>query len=715
MKKSPSVPAMAGALFLLPLATAAGAQTAGDATTASTAAGTVQTGGVMQMGTMKIKGNPAALPQESVSNRTGTSSFILNQQAIDNLPQGRNSPLKDLLLQAPGVAQDTFGQLHVRGDHGDIQYRINGIIIPESIGGFGNAFGTRFINHVDFLTGTLPAEYGYRTAGIVNITTKGAQETGGGVVSMYGGSYDTLEPSLEYGGTKGRWDYYLTGTYLQNGIGIEPPTSGSNPIHDTTKQNRAFGYLSYLLNQTTQVGIMFGHFLGNFQIPNNPGQTPQFSLSGVSNYPSSALNENQREVNDYGILYLQGLAGAMGYQVSLFTRYSSVHYYPDPVGDLIYNGVSSQVLRRNVANGLQADASFSPDEAHTIRWGVFVLGERTASGNTAAVFSVDANGNPSTVPDTIVDDSNKDGGFYSAYIQDQWLVTRSLTLNYGLRYDLNDGYAREDQLSPRVNAVYAIDGRTRLHAGYARYFTPPPLELIAPTDIALFQGTTNALPSNVNTSVKAERDNYYDAGVTRQMTTAWRVGLDYYYKDVTNLLDEGQFGQAQIFSPFNYAHGKIWGVQFTTGYRRHNFSSYFNLAMSRAFGKQVASGQYNFDPTELQYIATHYVHLDHDQLWTASGGVAYNWLGTHLSLNAIFGSGLRRGPDNKNTLPAYYTFNLGVTRSFRLPRLGRFGARLSIVNLLDKTYELRDGTGIGVGAPHYGPRRGFYAGLTKSF
>ncbi len=716
MKRSLIVQCVTGALSLLPLTGAADARDTGTVTPASPAVSAEPAGGVMEMGTMEIKASSADLPRAAIDSRTGTGSFHFNQKAIDNLPQGRNSPLKSLLLQAPGVAQDTFGQLHVRGDHGDIQYRINGIIIPESIGGFGNAFGTRFIDHVDFLTGTLPAEYGYRTAGIVDITTKGAQDTNGGVVSMYGGSYNTLEPALEFGGSKGRWNYYLSGTYLQNDIGIEPPTCGTKPIHDTTKQNRAFGYTSFLLNEETEVGAMFGHFLGNFQIPNDPAQNPAFQLAGVSDYPSSALRENQREVNDYGILYVQGLAGTIGYQVSLFTRYSSVHYYPDSIGDLIYNGVSSQVLRRNVATGIQADASFSPDEAHTVRWGVFALNERTASDNTSAVFPTDANGNQSSnVPKTIVDNSRKTGGFYSAYIQDRWLVVPSLTVNYGLRYDLNNGYAREDQLSPRVNAVYALDRRTRLHAGYARYFTPPPLELIAPTDIALFQGSTNALPSNVNTSVKAERDNYYDVGLTRQMTAAWRMGLDGYYKDITDLLDQGQFGQAQIFSPFNYAHGKIWGVQFTTGYRRDNFSSYFNLAMSRALGKDVVSGQYNFDPAELQYIATHYVHLDHDQLWTASGGVAYNWLGTHLSLNGIYGSGLRRGFANTGALPAYYTFNLGATRSFRLPGVGAVGTRFTVVNLLDQVYELRDGTGIGVGSPHYGPRRGFYAALTKSF
>ncbi|MDE2091596.1 MAG: TonB-dependent receptor, partial [Gammaproteobacteria bacterium] len=304
---------------------------------------------------------------------------------------------------------------------------------------------------------------------------------------------------------------------------------------------------------------------------------------------------------------------------------------------------------------------------------------------------------------------------YGVYLQDEWQLTRVLTVNYGLRYDISNGYNREDQLSPRLNFVYAVDSTTSLHGGYSRYFTPPALELISPTDIAQFQGTTNQLPSNSNTNVKAERDDYYDLGITHFLTPAWQMGLDTYYKNATNLLDEGQFGQALVFSPFNYAHGRVWGIEYNTNYQIEDFSSYLNLAYSRALGNDVISGQYNFDPAELAYISDHYVHLDHDQTWTASGGLAYEWEGTRYSLDGIFGSGLRAGFANTESLPSYAQFDVAVSQGMTLAGIGEIGVRLAIVNLFDRVYEIRNGTGIGVGAPQYGPRRGFYLGLTKSF
>jgi len=99
--------------------------------------------------------------------------------------------------------------------------------------------------------------------------------------------------------------------------------------------------------------------------------------------------------------------------------------------------------------------------------------------------------------------------------------------------------------------VYQLSDATTLHAGYARYFTPPPAELISPTDIALFQGTTNQLPTNANAATLSERSHYFDLGVSHKIGDGLTLGLDAYYRKVHNLLDEGQFGAALIFAPFN--------------------------------------------------------------------------------------------------------------------------------------------------------------------
>ena len=122
----------------------------------------------------------AALDQarNALSPDTGSSQYVIDHKAIAQLPLGAATPMNQVLLQAPGVVQDSYGGLHVRGDHANLQYRINGVIIPESIGGFGQTLDARTIHSVKLLTGALPAQYGLRTAAVVDITTKSGHDLG---------------------------------------------------------------------------------------------------------------------------------------------------------------------------------------------------------------------------------------------------------------------------------------------------------------------------------------------------------------------------------------------------------------------------------------------------------------------------------------------------------------------------------------------------------
>lgn len=657
--------------------------------------------------------------RNQLSPEIGASQYVISQQAIQQLPLGDATPLNQVLLQVPGVVQDSYGQLHVRGDHADLQYRINGVIIPESISGFGQTLDTRLIDNLQFLTGALPAQYGYRTAGVVDIATKTPQGFGGSV-GVTTGSFGTWNPAMTLFGSNDRWSYFFSGSFLESDIGIENPTPARNAIHDHTDQTKGFGDISYLINDDTRVSFMFGATNNRFQIPNNPGQQPAFDLASVdvNNVDSSLLDERQRETTHFGIVALQGKVGDTSYQVSLGQRYTSVNYQPDPIGDLIFNGVAGTIDRSNRADTLQADFAMPIlGGNHTLRYGLYVSDEHPVSNSVSQVFPADEDGNQlSNVAFPIIDNApHIKTKTYGLYVQDEWNMTDKLTMNYGVRADKVDAYVSEGQISPRLGFLYQATESTTLHAAYARYFTPPPAELISQTDIALFQGTTNQLPTDVNAQTLSERSHYFDAGVSQKIGDSWTLGLDAYYRKVHNLLDEGQFGAALIFSPFNYNKGRIKGAEFTANYANGDWSGYFNLASTRADGKQVVTGQYNFEPDELVYIATHYIHLDHDQRLTSSGGLTYNWNGTKVGVDYLYGSGLRADFANTAHLPDYYQINVSANRDFDLPGIGKTNIRLALINVTDKVYELRDGSGVGVGAPQFGPRRGLFVGLTKDF
>ena len=664
----------------------------------------------------------AALDQarNALSPDTGSSQYVIDHKAIAQLPLGASTPMNQVLLQAPGVVQDSYGGLHVRGDHANLQYRINGVIIPESISGFGQTLDTRTIQTVKLLDGALPAQYGLRTAAVVDITTRSGHELGnGGSVGITGGSFGTLNPNASIWGNADRWSWFFTGNYMENDAGIENPTASRKPVHDHTNQVRGFGDISYLINDTTRLSFLFGVSNNRFEIPNNPNQQPEFGYLDTVDFNSADLNERQRENTRFGVLALQGKVGATNYQVSLGQRYTSVAYSPDRIGELMFNGVASDVGRSNRASTLQADFAMPMGSSHTLRYGLYGSFERAASGNDAWVFPADADGNQaSTTPLNILDNSRLIAKTWSAYVQDEWSLGEDWTLNYGLRGDQYQLTRTESQLSPRLGLVWQASDSTVVHAGYSRYFTPPATEMIASSNIAKFDGTTNALADSGNNTPLAERSDYFDAGIQQTIGTAWTIGVDAYYRKVQRLQDEGQFGSALVYSTFNLADGRVKGVEFTANYAQGPLSAYFNASLGKAIGKRIITSQYNFDPADLAYIDNHWILLDHDQKLTSSGGINYALNDrTKVGADYLFGSGLRKDGDVPNgaSLPAYFQLNLNVSHDFMLGDSGDLHTQLAALNVLDRSYAMRDGSGIGVGAPQFGPRRGVYLSVQKDF
>src|SRR5260221_3811206 len=170
--------------------------------------------------------------RSSIQPSLGASKYEFTPGVIDTIPQGDKAALNQVLLRAPGVAQDSFGQIHVRGDHGNVQYRLDGVQLPEGLSLFNNILATRYADQMSLLTGALPAQYGLQTAGIVDITLKSGTTNPGAEASVTGGSRDYSQTALSYGGRTGKIDYFAAGQFIHNGLGIENPTSSMTPLHD---------------------------------------------------------------------------------------------------------------------------------------------------------------------------------------------------------------------------------------------------------------------------------------------------------------------------------------------------------------------------------------------------------------------------------------------------------------------------------------------------
>jgi outer membrane receptor protein involved in Fe transport len=655
--------------------------------------------------------------------KIGASTYTVSRQAIENLPQGDNTPIDKVILQMPGVSYDSAvsnPSFHVRSEYANVQIRINGVVVPEGVSALGPFLDTNFIGSMSLLTGTLPAQYGLRTAGVLDIPSRGFA-TPGGEVSIYGGSRQTITPSIDYGGSVGNSEYFVSARGNWNSLGLENPTSGINANHDQTQQGKFFGYTSTLLNESTRFSVITAASYSTFQIPNNPGQMPlgDFPFGApVANYDSTTLNENEYDTYAVTIAALQKHGTDGDAQLAVFSRYAEVHFVPDIFGDMVFNDVASDVIRQSTLTGMQGDASYIVNDRHTLRTGFAVSGEQTNVSNVSTVMPGDI-GAVIGPPFTVTDKTSLLGWNIGGYVQDEWRLTNQLTLNVGLRFDQLYQFVDANQFSPRAALVYKPFTDTTIHAGYARYFTPPYQAQATQSNIALFANTTNQPDQFLNDPVKPERSHYFDVGVDQIVLPGLMMGVDAYYKMARDMLDDGQFGQAVVLTQFNYTRGYSEGGEFKLKYNNGNFNAYANFAYNITRAINVESNQYVFDAATFAFLQNNYHYTDDMQRMTGSAGASYRWYDTLFTTSLIYGSGLRAGdlPDfvpNSQHTTAYAVINAGVAQDFRWsPDYKPLTVRFDVVNLFDQIYELRDGSGIGVFAPQFGARRGYYVGFSQ--
>ncbi len=667
--------------------------------------------------------------RDSIQASIGANDYRLTRASLDIQPGGADKTVTAVLLQAPGVTQDADGdgEIHIRNEHANIQYRLNGVTIPDSLAGFGPLVDARVAESIELITGALPAQYGYRTAGVVQLKTRARAFEPDGDVGVYGGANGTVQPSFTWRDSRGGVSYFLSGSYLRSDLGYANPTASTGAVHDATEQWRGFAFVSWVVDDSNRVSAFGGTSLGKFQIPDQTGVAPTYALAGQAPATSANLNQSQQQQTHYGVATWQYSGGGFDLQVAPFVRWAHAHFIPDAAGgEIQFNGSDTDLTQTNLAFGVQSDASWKATDHHTVRFGLFAQRESNTTNSVSRVLPVDpVTGAIGLVPRAIPIGQRALATTLGLYLQDEWQLAHGLTLNGGLRFDSFTWNGTETQLSPRLGLVWKPDGVTTFHAGYARYFTPPPLALIGVGALNAFADTTGAAAVTQADPARSEREHQFDLGAQRTVARHLTLGIDAYYKIKRNLLDETQFGATQLLAPFNYATGYGWGVELSGNYDNGPVQLYANLARGEQRAKTIVSNQFFFAPDDLAYIAANSIFTDHSQAWTGSGGGSVkikDSLGElQPSIEFLYGSGLRKtlavpgAVPNGATLQAYVQINLGIAQVISWGEDRKLTIRIDVVNLLDAVYLVRDGSGVGAGQPQYGPRRAVMAGVRQSF
>ena len=673
-------------------------------------------------------------PLPPIQYKASSETYSLSRKDVEILPRGNNNTVAEVLQTVPSVVYGALGQTHIRQDHANQQFRIDGVPIPEGVSStFTDVISPRMWERADIILGGMEAQYGNKTALVVDITSKSGTKPGFGSAQMFGGSNETVNPSFEYGGTVGeKFRYYVLNSFTSTNRGIEPPTAGHSIFHGQSERNQTYLRGDYQHDNRTSFSWVFLNAVAKYQIPTlpgletNPDTLPLLQAQDPAFVPvaSQAVDQNQKENSQYGhLIWRQDINTSNFFQLAGFWRSSYANFTTDPFNVLAYTPDAAEPFsaanqkRKAYSGGTRLDYTWLPTTRHLLKTG-FQL-QYTNAQNEAQLFDFERNP-PDTGPPVGPVLSQTAGNINvqvreEFWVQDQWTLNDHWTFNLGLRYDQIQGFYNEGQVSPRAGVTYKLNQSNVFHAYYGRLFTPPNVEQVAFTTLNL-QGTTAQPENPTGFTPRSERSNYFEIGSYHAVGTWATLELTGYYKQSHYLSDAGQFGSTPLLNFFAFNWGYQTGIegalklQITEG-----LSARGNVAWGRCKGSGLQSGQYLLEQSEINNINSDGgVFCDHSQSMTSSAVASYKFREhTMLSGQMLYGSGLRAADagakTNSSHSPSYTTYNLSIAHIIPLPNKQKFLLGFDVVNLLDQKYFYNLGEGsIGLGIAHAGMPRSFF-------
>ncbi len=675
-------------------------------------------------------------PLPPIQYKASSETYSLSRKEIEELPRGNNSDLSDVLYTIPSAVQGGLRQAHIRQDHAGIQLRIDGVPIPDTVTSiFSDVITPRAWERADIILGGLEAQYGWRQAVVLDITSKSGTKPGFGSVQMFGGQNETIQPSFEYGGTiREKFRYYVLNSYLSTNRGIDPPTLGRSWFHNQSERNQTYLRGDYQLDNRNNYTWLFLNSVAKYQIPTRPGLQSNDEIvdliraqdPGFTPVASQAVNELQQENNQYGhMVWRHDVNAGQFFSLALYGRQTRGTFVTDPLNVLSYTPEPEEPFsagsqdRLAYSAGVRLDYTNRVHPEHLLKYGFQI--DRTQATNKTRLFAFqrDPTTNEPTGAVIGIDGDRKIIGWREEFwVQDQYTPNDQWTLNVGLRYDHIQGFTQGGQISPRLGVTYKLDQSNVFHAYYGRLFSPPNLESVAFL-VPQTTGTT-AQPEDATTNPpKPERSHYWQVGWYHAFGHVATLEVVGYYKLSRNLSDAGQFGTTPLLNFFAFNYGWQRGidtalkVSFT-----EDLTGRGNVAWGQCKGYGLQSGHFLLEQREISDVnRPGGVFCDHSQSITSSANLSYRFLErTTVSGQMLYGSGLRRtlpgAQTNTSNMPSYTVYSASLTHVIPITTTQKFLLGFDVINLLDQGYFYNFGeSSIGLGVSHAGmPRTVLFRG-----
>lgn len=663
----------------------------------------------------------------NIDNKTGNQVF---QSEYYRPPPG--SGITNLIQEnLTGTSKAPTGEVHIRGQHGEFTYLIDGLPVPLGVfGGLNDVIDPKVIDRISFYTGGFSAEYGGQMAAIMDIQTRVPSGRFHLNMSGYAGSFfvfngtkpfspgadvpigpssnipgDTLGgrvgpirainsngQDISLSNRLGNFAYFISGSRQETDRRIDLPVS--TLYNDRGTDYFLYGKFDYLLSKRDYITANLNFGNTNTQVPFN------INKQGFS-------PDNQKTTNSFQTLsYYHDISHNKHHESKLFAglwgRQGGLIYTPGKESPATFNFAGD-----STKYALTADRNFS---ALGIRIKFYNQFSHKISANLGLNFSTtngkekftsrDSLGNPG--PSVISDFKGSDFGMFA---QTKYIVSKKIRFDLGVRYDqqISPNASLQNQVSPRIKANFFPDNSNTLYLYYGRLFMPNNLEGLQ---------TISANSDTAGTPTLPERDNLYEAVYVHFFKFGLTSKLAFFYKSATPGVDDETVGSSSVKTPVNIDAVKTSGIELSLSYADadHPYSGYINASIIHAYGSGPITG--GFLPIDNAGPAT---DLDHDQRLSIVCGLNYHPRNWFVNLVTIFGSGLTNGNPNNiefktglfdfNSdahVPSSVTFDISGGYTFRIFKNALLTPSLYITNFFDNAYLLK---GAYFSGANYGARR----------
>lgn len=582
----------------------------------------------------------AMLETDRTSSDTDIAQTIL-ERPVGAAP---SRAIESIVASTPGFVTDDNGRMHPRGSESQVQYVVDGVPITDNMSAiFSTSLDARTLRTVEVLTGGIPAEFGDKLAGVINVNTRSGLEgpTQGGI-SFSGGSFSTGETAVDFATHTKKLGFLMNLSASTSQRYLDPPTLDN--FHNFGRTGKGFFRLDYQFDANNSLRGVFNFGGSNFEVPN------RFNQEAAGQDQRQRLRDNSQNISFQHIFSPNSVA-----QFSFFHRQNNAQLISNTLSTPVvanqdrtlqnYGGIGSLAITHGSHNiKIGGQFTITPVDEHFSFYPTEQFPDLVdEEGN---VFLNPVNNFNALNP--FVFDQSKTGRTLSAYVQDRFTAFKNFTLDLGVRYDNYKLLIHEQELSPRVGFAYFIPKtKTTLRASYNRLFQPPPAENLllasssaaaALSPIAVLQGVTTVNP------ILPDKQHAFEAGAQQLLSSLFRLNLTVYQKRIENFSDKDQFFETGVIFPIAISSGRVTGEEVRLESTDiHGFHTFVSYANARAFGVTPITGGLFLgeDPQDLFLHGLKFAN-DHDQRNEAQFQVSYNHRpsGLYASFSGRYDSGV---------------------------------------------------------------------------